>query len=196
MKKRLIPFNFTLEGLRLVGKERDRAEARYYLEGYDLERRLIEINMADDPTQMKKDLLRLDLDAGKIDAYEGEKQLLLLGYPDEGEERDLALLHLDHRHGKVDEITFEKQKADLVHEPWVGVVKGSFDVNKGLNGLSVEFDWNDMFIDYLRLSGYSGATQEDMVEQWFRDLCLAEITQEEIDEFGFRIISRPAPPNT
>lgn len=48
-------------------------------------------------------------------------------------------------------------------EPWVEVLGGDVDPEKGLQ---MKLDWNDAFIDQLRAQGYKGTTEGSLVAQW------------------------------
>ncbi len=55
-------------------------------------------------------------------------------------------------------------------EPWIKVL--SFDIDKNSPKLgSFELDWNPAFVTQLMSEGYQGKTPEDVVENWFRDIC-------------------------
>lgn len=70
-----------------------------------------------------------------------------------------------------DEVKREKELATLNGEAWVRVVKVEFtDQNNPSTG-TFELDWNDAFINNLIESGYSGRTNEEVVDMWFNDLC-------------------------
>lgn len=268
MKKRLIPFRMTPTAWKLRGVEYDEAEAAYYYEGEELQRRLVDIRCARDPRAHARQSLALDLEYSKITEYqydtrmldlngqggndraileiefkhgrvpaydydralarlnlkkgesidrflldidlkhgkisdyehakkvieldldgrEREEHLLLLekrcGHinayayersvillDDEGAEREIKLLDLDLAHGKINEREHAKKTATLRDEPWVGVIDDGFDLNHGTNGLFFELDWNEKWIEYLRLEGYGGPTEESIIEQWFEDTC-------------------------
>jgi hypothetical protein len=65
------------------------------------------------------------------------------------------------------------------HEPRIEVVKLHLpNPNNPTNGY-FELDWNDAFIVKLRDSGYNGKTDEEVVEQWFNDLCRGIISENE-----------------
>jgi hypothetical protein len=56
-------------------------------------------------------------------------------------------------------------------EPWVSVVHTGFsDRNDPKSGF-LELDWNEQFVKQLHDSGYSGRTDEEVVEMWLRDIC-------------------------
>ena len=41
----------------------------------------------------------------------------------------------------------------------------------GANVGAIEMDWNEYFIKMLQKNGYIGVSDEDAVDQWFRDVC-------------------------
>jgi len=62
------------------------------------------------------------------------------------------------------EIATEKQ------EPWVGVLQTHVARDDIRNGF-FELDWNEYFVLELRTAGYPGSTDEEVVDQWFQELC-------------------------
>lgn len=64
----------------------------------------------------------------------------------------------------------EKALADLEGKPWVGVLSTNIDVKNPRSGY-FELDWNDKFVDMLRNAGYTGKDAEEVVDNWFNDLC-------------------------
>ena len=64
----------------------------------------------------------------------------------------------------------EKDIATGKKEPWVNVLQVELDPENPGNG-SFELDWNDFFVAKLVKSGYQGKTDEDIVDNWFQDVC-------------------------
>ena len=65
------------------------------------------------------------------------------------------------------------------NEPRIEVLKIHIpDANNPTNGY-FELDWNTAFVSKLRESGYTGRTEEEVVEQWFNDLCRGVISDED-----------------
>ena len=64
----------------------------------------------------------------------------------------------------------EKAKATKNKEPWVSVLTTHVDKTNPKNGF-FELDWNEYFVQSLKLNGYRGATDEEVVDKWFQDLC-------------------------
>lgn len=209
-KQRLIPFSWTPASWGLKGPQRQEAEAAYYYDGYDLDRKLIEIRNPYDEAARAKALLANDHRHGKIDDYtHGVKTLELEGvtgkdheialldlkvahglmteydrdlavleleHPKKGSDRDLAALEIEFKHEKIAQLAYEKDRASILEEPWIGIVDQGFDPDQGLNGVFFEFDWNEYWIIYLRMNGYTGMTDEQIVDMWFSDVCRAQGT--------------------
>lgn len=63
-----------------------------------------------------------------------------------------------------------KKDATERGEPWVAVLDTKINNENVRNGF-FELDWNEYFIVQLKLSGYNGTNEEEIVEKWFQDLC-------------------------
>ena len=169
-KNRTIPFRWLPGSWGLTGNFYREAEASYYYEGEELERKLVEIRHADNREALQDEMLELDVKYGKLSPYDRDIAILVTPLP-EGAARELAKLDIDVHHGKIDHNSFEKQSATLRQEPWIGIVDQGFDQSQGVNGVYFEFDWNSYWIEFLHLNGYVGHTEEQIVEQWFADVC-------------------------
>ena len=67
----------------------------------------------------------------------------------------------------------EKSEKDLYTErgePWVQVLRIDVDPNNLHQG-AFELDWNEYFVLQLRTAGYLGETEEEVVDEWFSELC-------------------------
>lgn len=56
-------------------------------------------------------------------------------------------------------------------EPYITVVKLHIPNSNDPSVGYFELDWNTQFVDELKKSGYTGTTEEDIVNQWFTELC-------------------------
>lgn len=157
----------------LKGEYFDRAEAHYLFDGYDLACRLAEIDHAADESALRERLLHIEHEYGYIDEYERDIRLLDFFEGDE-EERVIAEVEIEMRHGKIPSKQGEKIIATLKNEPWIAIIDDEYDWHLGTSGFRIEFDWNDLWIEELRRHGYSGETEEEIVEQWFQEVCRAE----------------------
>ena len=72
--------------------------------------------------------------------------------------------------GKAKKDMTPKELATKNKEPWVSVLTTHVDKANPKNGF-FELDWNEYFVQSLRLNGYRAATDEEVVDLWFQDLC-------------------------
>ena len=63
----------------------------------------------------------------------------------------------------------EKDLATKNKEPWVAVLDTQVNPDNIRNGF-FELDWNNEFIEQLLDAGYSGESNEQIVDQWFQTL--------------------------
>ena len=73
-----------------------------------------------------------------------------------------------------------KQLATERKEPWVQVLDTHVNKDNIKNGF-FELDWNEYFVLQLRGAGYTGDTDEAIVDQWFSELCRNVGGEEGID---------------
>jgi hypothetical protein len=73
-----------------------------------------------------------------------------------------------------------KELATEKKEPWVAVLTTQVNKDNIRNGF-FELDWNEYFIRELRLNGYQGESEEEIVDKWFTELCKNVGTEEGID---------------
>lgn len=63
-----------------------------------------------------------------------------------------------------------KELATEKKEPWIAVLETHVNKENVRNGF-FELDWNEYFVLQLRSAGYTGANDEEIVDQWFNELC-------------------------
>ena len=63
----------------------------------------------------------------------------------------------------------EKEEATKNGQPWVGVLDTKVNPENIRNGF-FELDWNNEFIEHLLDAGYSGETNEQIVDAWFKTI--------------------------
>lgn len=213
-KNRTIPFALHPSSWGVRGDERARTEARYYLDGEDLERRLLELEFSGiltphDEKDFKYKKLALDLKWGKIQKIDYDKAIASIDYPNkksveykralldiklehgeieqveydksavelqykdkDSQEYQIALANIERTHGELDEHSYAKRIATIKNEPWVRIVEAkiNYDAESG-NGLEFELDWNEAFVEELFRNGYRGASQSEIVDEWFTQTC-------------------------
>lgn len=75
-----------------------------------------------------------------------------------------------------------KEIATKRKEPWVDVIGFKVNQDNIKNGF-YELDWNEYFITQLKSEGYGyeGDPDEEIVDRWFRDICLNVANEVGID---------------
>ena len=82
-----------------------------------------------------------------------------------------------------------KEHADRNKEPYIEILSIEVD-SDDLGQGSFELDWNDIFVARLIRSGYPGKTDQDIVDNWFKEVCrnvlLETYEQEQADPVNRR----------
>jgi len=126
--------------------------------------------------------LNIDREYGKISPYEfaiKESELLI---KDE-DELTRAKLSIDLDHQVINKQQYDHKLADLNNEPYVAVLNIDFDNKNPSNGY-FELDFNEHFVEYLANNGYNGIEPEEIVNEWFSDLCKNIVLEDMVDEKG------------
>ena len=75
----------------------------------------------------------------------------------------------------------EKEQATKEGEPWVAVLDTKINEDNIRNGF-FELDWNNQFIEELLDAGYSGETNEDIVNGWFKTIAMQILEEDGLDK--------------
>ena len=73
--------------------------------------------------------------------------------------------------------TDAKAEATKKKEPYIAVLGVDLNKDNPRNGF-FELDWNEYFVKDLRINGYQGDSEEEIVDAWFKELC-GNIAKEE-----------------
>ena len=100
-------------------------------------------------------------------------------------ERDMEerFAEIDLEFGRITQEEYEKKVATLNGEPYVKVINIDLDDNAPGAGF-FELDFNEHFVEYLANSGYEGVEPEQIVDNWFNDLCKNIVLSELEDDDG------------
>jgi len=74
----------------------------------------------------------------------------------------------------------EKEAATKKGEAWVAVLDTQINPDNIRNGF-FEIDWNNEFIEQLLDAGYSGETNEQIVDSWFRTIVYQMLEEEGLE---------------
>ena len=171
--KKIIPFSWYPAHWGLTGKAKEMALANFELEGEDLLRKKIDINI-NERTDGERKIAHLELDhkTDKITNYKLAKGVIQVNINEQSDnDVTLALLKLKLEYNKISKNDYEKERASVLGEPWVVIKTLETDPKNPKMG-GVELDWNDMFVENLEKHGYGpNPDDEDTVNDWFNELC-------------------------
>jgi len=71
----------------------------------------------------------------------------------------------------------EKESATKAGQPWVAVLDTQVNPENIKNGF-FELDWNNEFIERLLDAGYTGESNEEIVDKWFRTIVVQMLEEE------------------
>lgn len=202
---KLIPFRLLPASWGLTGKMYDIASAHYYLSGEALARRLVEIEYVDQPIKYTEENIKIDMQYGKLSFLDGELQvyrlynltnidplkeaeiklrhnamtaedydILVAKFLPDSEAKSLALLDIEFRMGRIDAREHAKQSATIRKKPWSAMINSHISETDATS-VEFEFDWNSYWIDYLRENGFTGYTDEQVVDAWFTAVCKTQV---------------------
>jgi len=72
----------------------------------------------------------------------------------------------------------EKEEATKLGKAWVAVIDTQLNPENIKNGF-FEIDWNNQFIEELLDAGYSGETNEEIVDSWFKTVVTQMLEESE-----------------
>ena len=98
-------------------------------------------------------------------------------------EMDEAITNIDLEFGHITTEEHTKKIATLKGEPYIKVIDMDLDSENPGAG-HFELDFNEHFVEYLANSGYEGVEQDQIVENWFNDLCRNIVLSDLEDETG------------
>jgi len=75
----------------------------------------------------------------------------------------------------------EKEIATKKGKAWVAVLDTQVNPDNIRNGF-FELDWNNQFIEELLDAGYTGETNEEIVDQWFRTIATQILSEQGVDK--------------
>ena len=180
-KKNRIPFWMYPYSWGMSGKTRETAQAEYELEGYALEKKLLDINSDGlSPDDKARKVLDIEMKYNKITKEKYQRQLV--EFIEDADQKALATNELDYKEGKITDTIYQKNQATIKKEPWVTVINMDFTKKSALEG-SFELDWNEFFVDKLKGEGYMGLAPDAIVNQWFMEVC-KNVAMEEFDGTG------------
>lgn len=148
------------------------------IDDHEFQMAIIDIETKDDPIANQLAKLKLDYDQGKISIHQYEIKSAELEHGSESIEYKLALLKQQVALGEINDFEYEKKVATVLNQPWIKVVDSSYTPEAGIDGFSFDLDYNRIFVQYLKEHGYTGLTDDEVVEEWFNDVSKSELANE------------------
>ena len=102
----------------------------------------------------------------------------------QGKEEEVVTTNQDKRRAI---LAKEKEEATTKGEAWVAVLDTQINPDNIKNGF-FELDWNNEFIEELLDAGYTGETNEQIVDSWFRTIAMQILGAEGLEtarEMGY-----------
>lgn len=146
---------------------------------YDYRLEKLKINFNDKETKdYKLSLLELDKEFEKIDELTYQLGLNDLSNTKGSYEWEMKKITIEKEFGTISLEEFTKKKYTLDNEPYFSVISEKYHEGK------IEFilDWNEVFIQKLKEEGMVGYTDQQMVDEYFKDICKQIAEEEEIFE--------------
>ena len=81
----------------------------------------------------------------------------------------------------------EKEEATSKGEPWVAVLDTQLNPDN-IKNVFFELDWNNQFIEELLDAGYTGETNEEIVDGWFKTIAIQILGEQGVEtarEMGY-----------
>ena len=75
----------------------------------------------------------------------------------------------------------DKEIATMKKQPYIKVLDTQVDRANPSNGF-FELDWNEFFVDDLKKAGYTGVTDEEIVDKWFKALCQSIANDSQLEQ--------------
>lgn len=122
----------------------------------------------------------------ELDGIELKKALAMLDC-DTTEDKAKAETKVELQEGLITQSEADKRDATIDKTPWVDVKKMDVNVDDPKQGY-MELDWNDEFVAMLQGKGYTGDSDESVVNKWFNDVCRTVLLQEiEDQDYGLEV---------
>ena len=178
-----IPFKFLPASWGLKGTSRAIAEAEYNYTGYELKKKLAEIDAGIEKDKLERAMIDIDLEYKLIDQYAADNRIADLEHRNDETALILARLQIDLNHGKITQQDYERKSADLKGEPYMAMPKISWDPVDP-SKTYFELDYNEAFVRYLESNNYTGS-EEEVINRWLNDVCSSILDEMAADQPDF-----------
>lgn len=143
------------------------------------------------PWFMTRDFYKLkgkDKEIAKIEyiykpSYERDMVITKIRYTEDSQEYKKQDLWLQHHYGMITDIVYQKELSTLEGKPFIHLIDGKYIKDEyGSGQLSFEFEWNSIFVTDLKKQGYPGLSPDEIVNNWFTDVCRQIVENEYFED--------------
>lgn len=148
---------------------------------YQFQMNKLDIDLKHDRTTKelhKISSLHLNKDHHKITEEQFDEAVIEM--MSDGLEKKLKALDFAFKYHHITEMEYEKEKHTLQKEPWFNF---DADLDKETGEISLSFDYNEYFCKLLRDEGYTGITNDDVIDSYIRDWG-RKVANDDYKEFG------------
>lgn len=93
-------------------------------------------------------------------------------YTEDSMEFKKQVLWIKNHYGELTDIEYQKDLYTLEGKPFIELIEGKYTKDDyGSGRLAFEFEWNQLFILELKKNGYAGMSPDEIVNNWFVDIC-------------------------
>lgn len=136
--------------------------------------------------EYKLQLLDIRQKYNQIDDYNYELQkfnIIHSNYDDI--EKKKNEIKLQYKYKIIDELTYNKQINDIQGKPWVAIHINNMD-DDNVEDLQIEVEHNNTFIKNLVSKGYTGNSEEELVEQWLQMFYLNSLSEDTTKDYNYK----------
>lgn len=199
-KQTPVPYSWSFSALK-NGRDNTLASIDYEYEGIDKEIALVlnENSGTDNESHYDKSVKIMDIrhKHGLVDNDLLYRTKLYLKYIYEkisDKQYETEVLKYKRDRGEITEQECDKSINTINGEPWV-YVTAELDSKSPKNMGAFELDWNSYFIENLIKNGYYGKTDEEIVNDWFTELCNTVARESELENLEQEYPNRSTAPN-
>ena len=146
--------------------------------------KIAQAKFKEQPDQLEVELTKIELHHNKITPLEYDRKVAHFKFAKDSKDLERELVEIEFKHHQIERPEYERKLADIAQEPWVAMPELSWDPADPSRSF-FRLDYNDHFVEFLRINGYQGTTEEIIVEGWLNDICRSVITDMAQDDPNF-----------
>lgn len=107
-----------------------------------------------------------------VPSLERDLEINKIKYTEDSMEYKKQVLWIKNHYNEISDLIYQKELHTLEGKPFIELIEGKYSKDEyGSGRLSFEFEWNQLFILELKKNGYAGMDPDEIVNNWFVDVC-------------------------